>query len=64
MPVVHVKTQLPTEERLKAVAQLNASELEQFARPGLAPVATLQLNKEALVNLRRILYAVGEHPPD
>jgi hypothetical protein len=31
MPVVHVKTQLPTEELLKAVAQLNASELEQFA---------------------------------
>jgi len=32
MPVVQVKTQLPTDELLKAVAQLNATDLEQFAR--------------------------------
>ena len=32
MPVVQVKTQLLTDELLKAVAQLNASDLEQFAR--------------------------------
>jgi hypothetical protein len=30
---------------------------------GRATVATLRLNKSGLVNLRRILYAVGEHPP-
>lgn len=30
---------------------------------GRATVETLQLNKPGLVNLRRILYAVGEHPP-
>jgi len=30
---------------------------------GRATVATLQLNKPGLVNLRRILYAAGEHPP-
>jgi integrase len=32
MPVVQVKTHLPTDELLKAVAQLNAADLEQFAR--------------------------------
>ncbi len=30
---------------------------------GRATVEALQLNKPGLVNLRRILYAVGEHPP-
>ncbi len=30
---------------------------------GRATVETLQLNREGLVNLRRILYAMGEHPP-
>ena len=30
---------------------------------GRATVETLHLNKSGLVNLRRILYAVGEHPP-
>ena len=30
---------------------------------GRATVETLQLNRESLVNLRRILYATGEHPP-
>ena len=30
---------------------------------GRATVETLQLNKPGLVNLRRVLYAVGEHPP-
>ena len=28
-----------------------------------ATVEALQLNREGLVNLRRILYAMGEHPP-
>jgi len=26
-------------------------------------IETLRLNREGLVNLRRILYAMGEHPP-
>jgi hypothetical protein len=30
---------------------------------GRATVETLQLNREGLVNLRRLLYAMGEHPP-
>ncbi|MEN9938483.1 MAG: hypothetical protein RLZZ387_5062 [Chloroflexota bacterium] len=30
---------------------------------GRATVAALRLNREGLVNLRRVLYAVGEHPP-
>jgi HNH endonuclease len=28
-----------------------------------ATVETLQLNREGVVNLRRVLYAMGEHPP-
>ncbi len=31
---------------------------------GRATVVTLQLNRSALINLRRVLYAVGEHPPN
>lgn len=30
---------------------------------GRATIAALQLNRLGLVNLRRVLYAVGEHPP-
>ena len=30
---------------------------------GRATVAALHLNREGLVNLRRVLYAAGEHPP-
>jgi len=30
---------------------------------GRATAETLQLNREGLVNLRRVLYTVGEHPP-
>ncbi len=30
---------------------------------GRATVETLQLNREGLVNLRRVLVSVGEHPP-
>jgi 5-methylcytosine-specific restriction endonuclease McrA len=31
---------------------------------GQATVNTLQLNRDGLVNLRKILYAMGEHPPE
>ena len=31
---------------------------------GRATVEALQLNREALVNLRRVLVEAGEHPPD
>ncbi|NEP48682.1 MAG: HNH endonuclease [Moorea sp. SIO3C2] len=31
---------------------------------GRATVEVLQLNRQGLVNLRRVLYAMGEHPPD
>ncbi len=30
---------------------------------GRATVETLQMNRSGLVNLRRVLFAVGEHPP-
>jgi len=30
---------------------------------GRVTVETLQLNREGVVNLRRVLYAMGEHPP-
>lgn len=30
---------------------------------GRATAVTLQLNRPALVNLRQVLYAMGEHPP-
>jgi len=30
---------------------------------GRATVEALQLNREGLVNLRHVLYAMGEHPP-
>jgi len=30
---------------------------------GRATVETLQLNRTGLVNMRRVLYAMGEHPP-
>ena len=30
---------------------------------GWATVETLRLNREGLVNMRRVLYAAGEHPP-
>jgi len=31
---------------------------------GRATAELLQLNREGLVNLRRVLFAMGEHPPD
>jgi hypothetical protein len=36
MPVVHVEAQLPTDELLRAVGQLNQSELEQFVSQVIA----------------------------
>ena len=30
---------------------------------GRATIAALQLNRPGVVNLRRVLYAMGEHPP-
>jgi hypothetical protein len=30
---------------------------------GRATIEALQLNRQNLVNLRRMLYAMGEHPP-
>lgn len=30
---------------------------------GCATVETMRLNREGLVNLRRLLYSIGEHPP-
>jgi len=30
---------------------------------GRATIEALHLNRSGLVNLRRVLYAIGEHPP-
>ena len=37
--------------------------VEGITTTGRATVAALRLNREALVNLRRVLFAAGEHPP-
>lgn len=34
-----------------------------YTPTGRATVEALRLNREGLINLRRILYAAGEHPP-
>ena len=31
--------------------------------PGRATVEALHLNRDGVINLRRLLYAIGEHPP-
>lgn len=31
---------------------------------GRATIEALQMNRKGLVNLRRVLYAMGEHPPE
>ena len=39
------------------------TEIIGFTPAGRATVAVLHLNRSGLVNMRRILYAAGEHPP-
>lgn len=34
-----------------------------LTQPGRATIETLNLNRDSLVNLRRILHAMGKHPP-
>ena len=41
----------------------DCTEIIGLTPTGRATVATLQLNREGLVHLRRILYTCGEHPP-
>jgi hypothetical protein len=40
-----------------------ATHIVRLTPTGRATVATLRLNREGLVNLRRVLHVVGEHPP-
>jgi len=42
---------------------VDASHVVGLTAVGRATVATLRLNREGLVNLRRVLFAAGEHPP-
>ncbi len=42
----------------------DATQIMGLTRIGRATVEALQLNREALVNLRRILVEAGEHPPE
>jgi hypothetical protein len=37
--------------------------MEGLTATGRATISVLQLNRETLVNFRRILGAAGEHPP-
>lgn len=39
------------------------SQILGYTPTGRATVEALRLNREGLVNLRRVLYAAGEHPP-
>ena len=39
------------------------SQILGYTPTGRATVEALRLNREGLINLRRILYAAGEHPP-
>lgn len=41
----------------------DGTEILGLTPTGRATVATLRLNREGLMNLRRILFGVGEHPP-
>jgi hypothetical protein len=41
----------------------NRTEVVGLTPTGRATVVALELNREGLVNLRRILFAAGEHPP-
>ena len=41
----------------------DCSEVLGLTSTGRATVEKLQLNRRGLVNLRRILYSLGEHPP-
>jgi hypothetical protein len=41
----------------------NATEIVGLTRTGRATVDALRLNRDALVNLRRVLFAIQEHPP-
>ena len=42
----------------------DGTEILGLTRIGRATVEALQLNREALVNLRRVLVEAGEHPPE
>ncbi len=37
--------------------------MEGRTATGRATITTLQLNRRELLNLRRALHAIGEHPP-
>lgn len=41
----------------------DCTEIIGLTPTGRATVETLHLNREELLNLRRVLYAIGEHPP-
>ena len=41
----------------------DATQILGLTRIGRATIEALQLNREALVNLRRVLVEAGEHPP-
>lgn len=41
----------------------NFTEIIGLTPTGRATVETLKLNREGVVNLRQVLYSVGEHPP-
>jgi hypothetical protein len=42
----------------------NATNIEGITASGRATVAALQLNRPSLVNMRRVLRASGDHPPE
>ena len=62
---VNVRLFNPREERWRDhfAWSLDHLRIIGLTRNGRATVEALQLNREGLVNVRRVLYAVGEHPP-
>jgi len=56
----------PRQQRWHEHFRWNAGSTKIFGLTptGRATVDTLQMNRKGVVNLRRVLYAMGEHPPE
>ena len=66
-PVTEILVRLfhPREQRWEAHFAWNNdfTHLLALTPTGRATITALQINRPGLVNLRRVLYAIGEHPP-
>lgn len=60
VPLFHPRLQQWSEHFVRAN---NFTEIVGLAATGRATVMILQFNRSELINLRRVLHQVGEHPP-